>query len=114
MNIQINEYDLFKAVSEKIRLRIIVLLADQELCVCDLMNLLELPQSSVSRHMAKLKSFQMIIDRRNGKWVHYRLNSEINNYLPSFHNMINEFKNRQPYKSDRERLSIHLQTKRCE
>ena len=114
MNIQINEFDLFKAISEEIRLRIIVLLADQELCVCDLMNLLKQPQSSVSRHMAKLKSSQMVSDRRDGKWVHYRLNSEMNNYLPSFHNMIHEFKNRQPYKSDHERLIIHLQTKKCE
>ncbi len=113
MNIQINELQLFKAISEEIRLRIVVLLAERELCVCDLMNLLDLPQSSVSRHMAKLKSAQMVIDRRDGKWVHYRLNSEINSYLPSFDIMILQFMERQPYKSDREKLSHLVQSENC-
>ncbi len=113
MNIQIQEFELFKAISEEIRLRIVILLTERELCVCDVMKVLDLPQSSVSRHMAKLKSAKMVIDRRDGKWVHYRLNGDINNYLPSFDTMLLQIKDRQPYQSDRDKLSIHFLTNNC-
>jgi len=64
---------LFKALSENVRLRILALLANGELCVCDLMAALELPQSTVSRHLAKLRSAGLVTGRRNGTWMHYRL-----------------------------------------
>ncbi len=66
-------HELFKGLGEPARLRIVVLLLEQELCVCDLMAVLRQPQSTVSRHMARLKSAGLVADRRVGKWVHYRL-----------------------------------------
>lgn len=64
---------LFKALSDETRLRILGLLLDGELCVCELMAILALPQSTVSRHLAYLKNSGLVDDRRAGKWMHYQL-----------------------------------------
>ena len=66
-----------KALSDPIRLRIILLLqAEGELCVCDLMAVLKLPQSTVSRHLAYLKRSCWVDIRREGVWMYYQLSSE--------------------------------------
>ena len=64
---------LFKALSDETRLRILALLTAGELCVCDLMAVLELPQSTVSRHLAYLRHAGLVEDRRQGVWMYYRL-----------------------------------------
>lgn len=64
---------LFKAITDETRLRILALLGHGELCVCDLMAVLELPQSTVSRHLAVLRHAGWVTDRRQGVWMHYRL-----------------------------------------
>ncbi len=64
---------LFKALSDETRLRILALLTHGELCVCDLMAILDLPQSTVSRHLAYLRSNGLVHDRRAGVWMYYRL-----------------------------------------
>jgi ArsR family transcriptional regulator len=63
----------FKALSDETRLRILVLLTQGELCVCDLMAVLQLPQSTVSRHLAYLRNAGLLTDRREGVWMYYRL-----------------------------------------
>lgn len=68
---------LFKALSDETRLRIVHLLGAGELCVCDLMHVLDLPQSRISRHLAYLKSAGWIRATRCGKWMHYALNREL-------------------------------------
>src|SRR3989338_4364287 len=69
----------FKAMSDETRLRILHLLTYGELCVCDLMEVLSLPQSTISRHMAYLKNAGLVKDRRNGVWIHYSLSKPKNN-----------------------------------
>ena len=64
---------IFKALSDETRLSILALLQQGELCVCDLMAVLELPQSTVSRHLAYLKNAGLVEDRRQGRWMFYRL-----------------------------------------
>jgi ArsR family transcriptional regulator len=64
---------IFKALSDETRLRILYLLLKGELCICDLMEVLELPQSKVSRHMAYLKNAGFVDDRREAVWVYYTL-----------------------------------------
>ncbi|HEX9779019.1 MAG TPA: metalloregulator ArsR/SmtB family transcription factor, partial [Geopsychrobacteraceae bacterium] len=54
---------LFKALSDETRLRILALLQAGELCVCDLMAILDLPQSTVSRHLAYLRNAGLVDDR---------------------------------------------------
>jgi ArsR family transcriptional regulator len=66
-----------KALSDPVRLRIVLLLqAEGELCVCDLMAVLKLPQSTISRHLAYLKRSCWVDTRRQGVWMYYKLSQE--------------------------------------
>jgi ArsR family transcriptional regulator len=65
--------DMFGALSDATRLRILGLLADGETCVCHIHEALRLPQPTVSRHLAYLRRAGLVHTRRDGLWVHYRL-----------------------------------------
>jgi ArsR family transcriptional regulator len=68
---------IFKALSDETRLRIMaLLLRSGELCVCDIMAALGLPQSTVSRHLSYLRNAGLVDDRRQGIWMHYRIDRE--------------------------------------
>jgi len=62
-----------KLIAEPTRLRLLALLAHGERCVCDIEAGLVLPQNLVSHHLAMLKREGLVVDRRAGKWVYYRL-----------------------------------------
>jgi ArsR family transcriptional regulator len=64
---------LFKILSDPTRLRLLNLLTEDEICVCDLHGTLALDQPKVSRHLAALRRARLVEARRNGKWMHYRL-----------------------------------------
>jgi ArsR family transcriptional regulator len=68
--------NVFKALSDETRLRIIKLLERGELCVCDITAALDLVQPKVSFHLSTLKEAGLIKDRRQGKWTHYSLNDK--------------------------------------
>jgi len=69
---------LFDACSDETRRRILLLLLTQEeLCVCDLLAVLELPQPKVSRHLGVLRDAGLLAARKHGTWVHYRLNPDM-------------------------------------
>jgi ArsR family transcriptional regulator len=64
---------MFRAFADPIRLRILHLVLDSELCVCDLVEALELPQPTVSRHLAYLRRAGLVVARTEGSWNYYRL-----------------------------------------
>lgn len=64
-----------KALSDPTRLKILYLLSDDELCVCEIMYALNKPQSSVSHHLNILKNSGFIKGRKEGIWIHYSLKS---------------------------------------
>jgi ArsR family transcriptional regulator len=66
--------NIYKALSEETRLRILKLLENGELCVCDIVAALDTIQPKVSFHLSTLKDAGLIKDRKQGKWVHYRMN----------------------------------------
>lgn len=68
--------ETLKVLSDATRLRIVSLLRHGELCVCDLTETLQIPQSTVSRHLATLKAAGWVKSRRSGKWMHYLLLDE--------------------------------------
>lgn len=69
-----NEIQLFKAISDGTRLRILLLLLNNgELCVCDLMSSLQIPQSTVSRHLALLRNAGLVDGERRGAWMYYQV-----------------------------------------
>lgn len=65
--------EVFKALADETRLRLLALLADGEVCVCHLHGSLRLPQPTVSRHLAYLRKAGLVAARRDGVWMHYRL-----------------------------------------
>lgn len=65
--------ELFAALADRTRLRILNLLAQGEMCVCYFTELLDAPQPTVSRHLAYLRRAGLATARRDGKWIHYRL-----------------------------------------
>jgi ArsR family transcriptional regulator, arsenate/arsenite/antimonite-responsive transcriptional repressor len=65
--------NIFKALSEETRLRVLKLLDHGELCVCDIVAALDMIQPKVSFHLAVLKGAGLIKDRKQGKWVHYTI-----------------------------------------
>ncbi|MCS6804849.1 MAG: metalloregulator ArsR/SmtB family transcription factor [Acidobacteriota bacterium] len=71
-----NEYiEIFKALGDETRLRIMHLLmaAENGLCVCELVDSLEVPQYNVSKHLKVLKQAGLITERKEGRWVYYLL-----------------------------------------
>ena len=65
---------LFKTLADETRLGIVLLLRAQgECCVCELTAILQQPQPKISRHLAQLRSCGVLCDRRQGKWIYYRL-----------------------------------------
>jgi ArsR family transcriptional regulator len=67
---------LFKALSDRTRLRIMALLAQGEICVCEIHESLGIPQPTASRHLAYLRRSGIVQDRRQGLWVYYRLSEQ--------------------------------------
>ena len=64
---------LFRALADPTRLRLIHLMARQEICVCYLVEVLQASQPKISRHLAYLRRTGLVAARREGKWMHYRL-----------------------------------------
>jgi ArsR family transcriptional regulator, arsenate/arsenite/antimonite-responsive transcriptional repressor len=64
---------LFRALADRTRLCLLNLIAGQEVCVCYFIEILGLPQSTISRHLAYLRRAGLVHARREGKWMHYRM-----------------------------------------
>jgi ArsR family transcriptional regulator len=72
--LSLREYELvMKAVADRTRVRILKLLEGGEICVCQIVAVLELGQSTVSKHLFLLKMAGLVRERQEGKWVYYAL-----------------------------------------
>ena len=67
---------IFKALSEESRLRILSVLFNNELCVCEIEDALQLTQSNVSRHLTILKNAGIIKSSKNAQWIYYSISDE--------------------------------------
>jgi ArsR family transcriptional regulator len=104
----------FKAFSDETRLRILRLLLKGELCICELMEVLQLPQSNVSRHMAYLKNAGLVDDRREGVWVYYSLTEPKNKVHACQLNCLAEcFDDYEILRADEARLEKRKSQKSC-
>ena len=71
---QLSPVSVCKALGDDTRMRLVFLMHQYgELCVCDLVDALKLPQPTVSRHLSQLRTLGLVADRRDGQWVHYQL-----------------------------------------
>ena len=75
MKTLIKQEKIFKALSDKSRLRILKMLQNKKLCVCEIRTALGLANSTVSQHLSILKDADLILDEKDGKWINYMINS---------------------------------------
>jgi DNA-binding transcriptional ArsR family regulator len=76
---------LFKALSDRTRLKIMRLLDIREMCVCEIMVALDLTQPTASHHLGILEAVDLVKDRREGKWVFYSLKDKsVTNLIKKF------------------------------
>jgi ArsR family transcriptional regulator len=66
--------NIFKALSDETRLKMLKVFQKGEICVCDLVSVLDTSQPKISFHLNVLKEAGLIKDRKQGKWVHYSIN----------------------------------------
>ena len=65
--------DVLKALSDETRLRLVCALRGGELCVCQLIALIDLAPSTVSKHLSILRAARLVESRKDGRWIYYRL-----------------------------------------
>ncbi|PTM57828.1 ArsR/SmtB family transcription factor [Desmospora activa] len=75
--------DFYKALADKTRLRILALLKEEDLCVGELVSILDMTQPAVSQHVRKLRLAGLVKERRQGQWVYYSLSGEDLPFYPA-------------------------------
>jgi ArsR family transcriptional regulator, arsenate/arsenite/antimonite-responsive transcriptional repressor len=102
--------DVLKALSDETRLRILNLLYEKELCVCDIMKTLQISQAKASRHLIYLKNASLVRDRKYAQWAYYSMSKgEEMKFLDSL--IYANLRNMEIYKKDLENLSEWLKCK---
>jgi len=82
--------EIFKALSDENRIRILNLLKEGELCVCEIESILGMTQSNASRHLNKLKSLKIIDAEKKAQWVYYFIDEEFISKNKMLYDYINE------------------------
>lgn len=85
-----NTINFLKTISEENRLKILCILnKEKEVCVCHILEQLNLPQNLVSHHLKVLKDFKLINAKKEGRWIHYSINKkEINKHNKLLDNIL--------------------------
>ena len=95
----------FRALADSTRLRIINLLADQEVCVCFFVEILNTSQPKISRHLAYLRRAGIVAARREGVWMHYRVSTPQDEHAAQVLTKVREWLANDPgMQQDRNRL----------
>jgi ArsR family transcriptional regulator len=103
----LNETDtFFKMLADSTRLRCLLLMqAEGELCVCELTHALNLSQPKISRHLAHLREAGVLVARRNGTWMNYRINPDLQGWaLDILQTTLDGVRKSEPFISDRKIL----------
>ena len=101
---------VFKALSDDTRIRMLHLLSEGELCVCQIMQALEISQTRASRNLGILRDAGLLKDRRDGQWVHYSVNREVAaEYLKLMGLVTSLLRDDQTIAEDRKRLEKAVQ-----
>ncbi len=79
-----NPVQFYKCLSDETRLRCLMLIQrENELCVCELTEALNEIQPKISRHLAQLRQCELLLDRKQGQWVFYRINPALPDWAKS-------------------------------
>lgn len=111
----IKAMDFYKTLSDATRLRCLFLLSRcRSLCVCDFMEILQAPQSRVSRHFKYLRDNGLVSDERKDQWVHYRINPDLpTQWRDLLLQNMNHLATQQPFVDDLARLKIYQEQGCC-
>lgn len=101
--------NIFKLLSDESRLRMMVLLYQQDLCVCEICGVLNMPQSRVSKNLSKLRDLNLVTDERREKFVFYSLKKEHVLLIQALQPIIEHLDIYPQLKMDSERL-VHKDT----
>ena len=85
--------NVFKILSDETRLRMLMILSREELCVCEISNILGVSQPTISKNLSRLKDLGFVLDQRRDKYVFYSLNVEntlLNNTLDNIGLLYNQ------------------------
>lgn len=110
---------VFKALSDPTRLRILMLLSQRELCVCELVFALKMEQSRISHQLRILRDADLVEDTRDGKWTNYRIpDKKKKNLRELFGKVLREnFSDSEKFQEDRKNLEIcikeNIRNKKC-
>ncbi|TQR72345.1 ArsR/SmtB family transcription factor [Acinetobacter sp. RF14B] len=84
-----DQADFFKCLSDPTRLDILkIILERQNVCVCEITEILQLSQPKISRHLALLRNLSILLDERKGQWVYYRLNPDLPEWINAVLNVL--------------------------
>lgn len=97
--------NFFKLLSDKTRLRILILLYHKKLCVCELCGIMEVSQPNISKHLAKLRDMNFVKDHRQEQFIFYSLNIEDKALKDMFQNIIDNIDKYPILKSDIEKIN---------
>lgn len=106
--------DIFKALGDETRLRIVSLIMQGEVCVCEIEGVLELTQSNASRHLGVLKRADIIKSRKSAQWVFFSINKEFrdkNSLLFSY--LVNNFRHNKVNIEDNNKCIILKEKSDC-
>ena len=109
-------YGFFATLADPTRLRIVALLQQEgELCVCELVDALATRQPKVSKHLAVLRQNAVIKGRRQGQWIHYRLDPNLPRWAANvIRELVDGFGSHPDFVADRERLEESDRQLRCD
>ena len=96
--------NIFKILSDETRVRIIILLYQEELCVCELSGILDVPQSRISKNLSKMRDLNLVVDERKEKFVFYRLKTDNRLFLNTIENIMKDFGSYPQLVTDKSRL----------
>lgn len=96
--------NIFKLLSDDSRLRMMILLYQQDLCVCEISGILGVPQPRVSKNLSKLRDLNLVIDERKEKFVFYTLKKDNLLLTQTLQQIINQIEQYPQIKIDSDRL----------
>ncbi len=106
----IETVEIFKALGDETRLRLVNLFLQtkDDLCVCEMVDALGLPQYQISKHLTILKNAGLLRGSREGTWVYYRLDGESSSFLRDFLKVLSRHLKQQTFVDDASKLLQRL------
>lgn len=106
--------ETLKALADENRLRILNILKNNKFCVCEIEKILNLNQSNVSRHLAKLKSVGLIKSKKESQWTYFSLDKKTIKEYKFIEKIIKENLNEEIFEKDKKNIEKSLEKNICE